>query len=125
MRIHVIPCFNIRYISHLWNGVIPTPAPGVTATDALDGEPETLEKAIPPESFQPIGRAGGREAAGRWHPRRDGFAVKQDQHNKGKRQYLKKFFHARLFAVTEECIFPWPYTGYQSRRSAGRRTERR
>lgn len=54
------------------------PAPGMAGKEALEGEPAAFEWAMLFDGFQPIGAAGGREAALGAKERRYSPLVKAD-----------------------------------------------
>ena len=91
-RIRNIITTGIVPSERLWHGVVAAAAPGVTAQNALERQPEALQRTIFSESLEGVLRAGRRETAARRLERRDAQLVKLNQQDEWRRKNCL-YFH--------------------------------
>ena len=75
-----------------WHGVVAAAAPGVTAQDALERQPEALQRTVFSESLKGVLRASRSETAARRLERRDAQLVKLYQQDEWRRKNCL-YFH--------------------------------
>ena len=76
----------------LWNRVVATPSPGMTAEESFECEPTAFECAIFAECFDGILRAGGCKSASRvGFQRRDADLIEADKRHEWGTGYAPKF----------------------------------